>query len=209
MIILWLGAGVITVTVAYLLSPQTTDPWGALNTAGLAAGAYLLVLLFSTFRKPLSRNVVVSGWIMALVAGIATIVVWTGYIEQSHYQTRLLLEIRERISRGVIAHELSQRLLPVLESYHKQPPRQQRTLGGVFRETTGAAVGSDLHRPTYESDRLRIIVASLTDAEVVLVAQEGYVNGRDPGFRNLDGGTGMVQELARITAKGITYESQN
>lgn len=209
MILFWLAAGIIAVTVAYFLSPQTTDPWRALNVAGVVAGAYLLALLLSTLRKPLNRTVVVSAWAMAFIAGTATIVVWTGYEEQSRYQTRLLSDIRGRISRGVIAHELSQHLLPVFESYHKQPMRKQRPLSVVFQEKTGAAVGSDLHKPTYESDRLRIIVASVSEEEVVLVAQEGYVKGRDPDFRNLDGGTGLIQELARITPKGILYESQN
>lgn len=209
MILFWLAAGVITVTFAYVFFPQTTDPWDALNIAGVTAGVFLLILLLSTLRKPLSRTIVVFGWAAALVAGTATVLVWTGYDAQSHYQAKLLSEIRERISRGVIAHELSEHLLPVFESYHKQPPRKQRPLGAVFQGATGASVGSNLHKPAYESDHLRIIVASMTEEEVVLVAQEGYVKGRDLDFRNLDGGTGLVQELARLTAKGIAYESQN
>lgn len=209
MILFWLAFGVIAVTFAYIFPPQTTDPWGALNVAGGIAGAYLLTLLFSTLRKPLSRPVIISGWTTALVAGAATIIVWTGYDAQSHYQAGLLSEIRERISRGVIAHELSEHLLPVFESYHEQTPRRQRPLGAVFQEKTGSTVGSNLHKPVYESDRLRITVASMTEEEVVLIAQEGYVKGRDLGFRNLDGGMGLVQELARLTAKGIVYESQN
>ncbi|MEX1139918.1 MAG: hypothetical protein WEB33_12075 [Bacteroidota bacterium] len=209
MILFWLATGIIAVTFTYIFSPQSPDPWDPLNTAGLVAGLYLLILLLSTLRKPLHRTTVISGWAAALIAGAATVFVWTGYDAQSHYQAELLSEIRGRISRGVIAHEFSEHLLKVLESYHHQPPRQNRSLGAVFQETVGAGIGSNLHEPSYESDRLRITVASISADEVVLIAEEGYVKGRDLGFRNLDGGMGMVQELARLTAKGITYESQN
>ena len=63
--------------------------------------------------------------------------------------------------------------------------------------------------PEYEGAQPTTFIAAVSDHEIVLVGQEMYVNGRDPGFKNYDGKTGMLQARATLTEKGLKYESEN
>ncbi|MBM4029273.1 MAG: hypothetical protein FJ280_28335 [Planctomycetes bacterium] len=130
--------------------------------------------------------------------------------DQTHWNAAKLMEIRERMGRGIMFHEMPAPLLKTLQAYHQQGAAKKKTLEDVFRGFyRGATVGSNIYKPQWEGDRLTIIVETLEPDRIALVSQETYVKGRDPNFRNLDGRIGMVQEKFILTGRGITHVSEN
>jgi hypothetical protein len=208
--LVWIVAGVIVVSLAFLLTPRSTELWPALNVAGIVAAVYLITLLFYVLKKPLSMKLRASVGIVAAVVIGCSAFTWTRMEDQTHWQAAKVMEIRGRIGRGIMLYEMPSPLLKTLEAYHQQGPKKKKTLGDVFRGFySGAAVGSNIYKPQWEGDRLTIIVETLEPDRIALVSQETYVKGRDPSFRNLDGRIGMVQEKFILTERGITHVSEN
>ena len=209
-ILAWLLAGIVAVALAFFLPANAVDPWDPLNTAGIVAGAYILALATYSLRPPLSRRMRIGAWIAVIVVGGSVLLAWRGYDDQSHYQAVTLSKIKTVISRSIIANELSEPLIKTLEQYYSQSARNKKSLGTVFRDHhQGVTEGWDIHEKYAASDRLSVIVTSLKDNEVVLVAEDGYVKGDNPEFKNRSGNKGMMQEWARLTERGISYERQN
>jgi hypothetical protein len=208
--LLWIVAGVIVVSLGFLFTPQSTELWPALDVAGVAAGAYLIALLFYALRKPLSTRLRVSVGIIAVVVMGCTAFTWTRMQEQTHWQAERLMKIRVLIGRGIMYWEMPIPLLKTLEAYYQQGPRKKETLADVFRRLQkGATVGYNIHEPRWEGDPMTVIVEMLNADRIVLVSQETYVKGRDSNFRNYDGKIGMVQEIFILTEKVIRHVSEN
>ncbi len=202
--------GILAVVLAYFSAADTSDPWTSLNTAGVTATLYLLVLLATILRKPFEQRARALVWIAVLIVGAAWAIAWTTSEDYSRYRGATLSGIREEISRGIIADEISRPLLSALEEYYAQKGRTTNSLGLIFKRLNpNAAVGRNIHVPSFDADHLTITVAALAENEIVLIAEEGYVKGVASDFRNLSGATGMVQERARLTPQGIVYESEN
>ncbi|HWP82895.1 MAG TPA: hypothetical protein VNN76_09615 [Bacteroidota bacterium] len=209
--VLWIVGGCLLVSVVYFLAPQGTDPWPALNAAGIAALLYVIAFLVSFVKRPFSVRARVSIYAVSLVLGIAIYSAWTGMDEQSHWQRSQLAKINGVITHGIIASELhSTFLLPIFERYHKQESRRRVSLGALFRQTfPNARIGENI-RPVKEyEDSTMIYVAELSDDTVTLVGQSLFVAGKNPGFRNYNGRVGRVQARATLTAKGVMYEQEN
>ena len=208
--LLWIAAGVVAVSLAFLLAPRSTELWPAVNLAGVIAGVYLVALLGYALRKPLSarlRNLVA---IVALVVITCTAFTWLRTEVQARWQAEQLMKIRAIIGRGIMYYEMPKPLLKTLEAYHQQGARNKESLADLFRKLQpGAAVGSNIHKASWEGDSMKVIVEALDPDRVILVSQETYVKGRDPRFRNYDGKTGMVQEKFVLTEKRITHVSEN
>jgi len=209
-ILVWLLAGIVAVGLAFFSPANAVDPWGPLNTAGIVAGIYIVALAAYSLRPPLSRRVRIGGWIAVFVVGGSVLLAWRGYDDQSHYQAVTLSKIKTVISRGIIANELSEPLIKTLEQYYARPAKNKKSIGTVFRDRyQGVTEGWDIHEKYAASDKLSVIVTSLKDNEVVLVAEDGYVKGDNPEFNNRSGNKGMMQERARLTERGISYEREN
>jgi hypothetical protein len=147
--------------------------------------------------------------VTAVVMG-CSVFTWTRMEDQTHWQAAKIMEIRERIGRGRMSHQVPSPLIKTLAAYHQQGPKKKKTIGDVFRGFySGATVGSNIYKPQWKGDRLTIIVETLEPDRIALVSQETYVKGRDPNFRNLDGRIGMVQEKFILTERGITHVSEN
>ena len=208
--VVWLGIGIIVVSLSYLFPSQALDPWVPLNTAGVAVLAYLAALMAGVTRTPFPRRSGFLAWAVFLVVGGALALAWTGFDAQAHFQSDQLTLIRTRIARGIINDQLSSPLLETLDGYYAQHGTKKKTLQEVFHQLhPGAVVGTNLHQPTYERDSLLIVVSSLSDDAVSLVGQEANVMGKNPGFRNWNGRSGMIQYRATLTSKGVAYESEN
>jgi hypothetical protein len=209
--LLWIVAGVILVSLAFLLAPRSTELWLALNVAGIVAAVYLITLLFFVLKKPLSTKLRATVGIVAAVVMGCSAFTWTRMEDRTHWQAAKVMEIRARMGRGIMSRETPAPLVKTLAAYHQQGPKKKKTLGAVFREFYGGAgVGSNIYKPKWEGDPLTIIIVETLDSDrIVLVSQETYVKGRDPDFRNLDGRIGMVQEKFILTEKGITHVSEN
>jgi hypothetical protein len=208
--LLWIAGGVIAVSSAFLLAPQSAELWPAANLAGVIAGVYLVALLLYALRKPLSAKLRILVGMVALVAMACTAFTWMRMEDQTRWQADEVMRIRAVVGRGIRIHEMPQPLLKTLDVYHNQGPRKKETLADVFRRIhDGATTGSNIYKPQWEGDTMTMIVETLEPDRVVLVSQETYVRGRDPGFKNYNGQKGMVQEKFILTERGISHVSEN
>ena len=204
--LLWIVAGVILVSAPFFLTPQSTELWPALNAAGIAASIYVVAFLVYVLRKPLpTRTRLIVGLLAAFVL-VCTAFTWTKMQEESEWLAKKLKDVREMIGRGIMISSIPPPLLKTLDAYHRQGARKTRSLADEFRELQGdVKVGSNIYKPQYGYDEMKIIVETLEPDRVVLVSQETFVKGRDPAFRNYDGKTGMVQEKYILTERGLTH----
>lgn len=210
MILIWLVVGVLLTSFVFFLAPASTELWPSLNAAGLVIAVYLLAVVAYTMRKPFSAKARLIAWAGVVVIGGAIVSNWMGMDSTSHWQRKTILNISGIIHRGIIMASIPDSLNIVLKKYHDQGRIKKATLGQVFRQQhPGAAVGENIYHSEMEWDSLRVYVSALSDSEVTLVAQEMYVKGRDPTFRNFNGRAGMVQEQFTLSEKGFRYESQN
>jgi hypothetical protein len=208
--LLWIVAGVILVSAAFFLTPQSKELWPAVNAAGVAAAVYLMALLAFVLRRPLAlRQRLVVGAVALLVICCAAFA-WMRLQSETAWQAETLMQMRTVIGRGIRIWELPAPLLKTLDAYHRQGARKTKSLADEFRELEGSVtVGSNIHKPQWEGDNMSVIVATLDPDRVVLVSQETYVKGRDPAFKNYDGKVGMLQEKYILTERGLTHVSEN
>jgi hypothetical protein len=208
--LLWIAAGVILVSAPFFLTPQSTELWPALNAAGIAASIYLVAFLAYVLRKPLPARTRLVGGIVTAIVMVCTAVTWTKMQEHSEWQAKKLMDIRELIGRGIRISIMPATLLKTLDAYHRQGAKKTKSLADEFRELQGGVrVGSNIYKPQYGYDDMKIIVETLEPDRVVLVSQETFVKGRNPAFGNYDGKTGMVQEKYILTERGLTHVSEN
>jgi hypothetical protein len=195
---------------AFFLPSGNEDIWVSLDRAGVAAAVYLIVVLFIMMRKPFGANVRIFTAGAAVITMLGLGLWWTTTSSMAHQEKQSLIQIRERISRTVLFHEIYPMYFPVLKSYYDQGESKTESIGAVFhRFYPDARERKNIHTPFNTTDSLTIFVASLNDSCVTLVGQEMYVRGRDAYFQNYSGKTGMVQEKAILTSKGISYVSEN
>ena len=208
--LLWIAAGVILVSATFFLTPQTTELWPAINTAGIAATLYFVALMAYVLRKPLAAK-----WRM--IFGVISIVVigcgayrWMGMQEETHWQVDLLMKIRAVIGRGISISEMPPMLLKTLDLYYRQDTKGAKTLAELFKQLhPGATVGTNIHKAEGEWDKTTVMVETLEPYRIVLLSQETFVPGRDSSFKNYNGQTGMLQERFILTKKGLTHVSEN
>lgn len=208
--LLWIVAGVVVVSLAFLLTPQSTELWPSINAAGIAAGLYGIALLTFVLRKPLGTKLRLWISIAALASMGLMAFTWVRAQEQTHWQAETLMPIRGIIGRGVMRYDMSTALLKTLDEFYKQGPTKKETLAAIFsRLQNGAMAGSDIHKSSWPGDSLKVIVKTLEPGRIELVSQETYVKGRDPQFMNHNGQIGMIQETFILTEKGISHVSEN
>jgi hypothetical protein len=210
MIIVWLLGGIVAVSVAFFIPPNSPELWPALNAAAIPVIVYILALAFYTLRSPITRKARVIAWVSILLVGGASSTSWSEMNKLSHWQHNKLLEIHSVIVRGIMHAYAPTNHLKTLEAYHRQGSRKKETLAQVFqRLNEGAAVGTNVYKPDNPGDSLSIVVQSLSDNQIVLLGLHAYCRGRNAEFKNHDGRTGMIQEKYTLTEKGISYESEN
>lgn len=56
---------------------------------------------------------------------------------------------------------------------------------------------------------LIIYVSQISSDSVSLIAESGYIDGRDPEFQNFSGDTGQFQTVGILTREGVRYERTN
>jgi len=208
--LLWIVGGVIIVTLVFLLTPSSMDLWPSLNAAGIAGVVYLIAMMTYALRKPMEMRV--RAWI-----GIAAIFVlvlggftWVRMQQESEFHAETLIKVRGIIGRGIMLYGLREPPVKTLDEFYRQRGSRKESLADIFRkQNSGAAVGTNIHKPEWEGDQSQVIVAKLEPAMIELLSQETYVKGRDPQFKNHNGQVGMIQEKVILTEKGITYVSEN
>jgi hypothetical protein len=195
---------------AFFMPTGNEDIWVSLDRAGIAAAVYLIVVIILAMRKPFGANVRIITGSVVVITLLGLGLWWTTTSSMAHEEKDNLIQIRERLSRAILYHEIYPMYFPVLKSYYDQGNMKTESIGKVFhRLYPTAEEGKNIHTPFNTTDSLTIFVARLTDSCVILVGQEMYVFGRDADFHNYTGKTGMVQEKAVLTSKGISYVSEN
>jgi hypothetical protein len=206
--LLFLAGGVLAVYFAFILQPRGPELWPSINAAGITSAVYLLLVLIYTLRRPVSRFVRILVAVSAAIGIAAIATAWTTMDMQSHWQRERLLEIRTVIGRGISYAFDSDSLLTVLERYHA---RGGHNLPAAFHSVfPRAVVGSNLHRPQWETDTARVVlVTELTPTSVTLVSVDKVARGRSAGFVNIGGLTGKTQERYTLTEKGLQHVTDN
>lgn len=206
---IWFAAGVVVVTAVFFLTGESLDPWPGLEAATIVGAVYLLAVAVYATRKPFPVKSRIGVLLFSVLFIAAAGSFSMKFKETTSWQQSQLLKILGVIQKGILNSQMPGPLMTTLERYHRQAAKK-KTIGQIFREVVpGVEVGKNIYRQETEGDSLRIFVASITDDEVVLIGQAAWGRGRAPGFRNFDGRAGVVQQKAVLTAKGVSYESQN
>lgn len=211
MIIVWLLGGILAVSVAFFIPPNSPELWPALNTAAIPVILYILALAFYTLRSPITRKARIIAWVSITLVGTASYSSWTVMDALSHYQHNKLLEIHSVIVRGILLEFIPRRQLDALDAYYNQRSKKKESLVQVFqRINDGAKIGANIYKPQFAGDTtVSILVQSLSDNEVVLLGMHSYGRGRNADFKNYNGRVGLIQEKYALTEKGISHESEN
>jgi hypothetical protein len=209
-LLLWIVGGIIFVSIAFFIPSSSTELWPQFYTAGVAAIVYLIALLIYAVRKPVS----IKARVIAIVCfGFTLGGITFSSIQMdsnAHWQINKIMQIRGIIGRGTMTYMMPQPLFKTLKVFHEQRSIKKETIAQIFqRLNDNVSVGSNIYKPEYEGDILKIFVKALEPDRVELVSQETFVKGRNPQFNNYNGQKGMIQEKCVLTARGITYESEN
>jgi len=208
--LLWIVAGVVVVSAAFLLAPRSAELWTAINYGGVAAVLYLTALLIYALRKPLvAKHRLWMGVCAFIVIGLTSFT-WMRMESQVHWQAETLMHIRGVIGRGVMRYEMSSVMLKTLDEFYKDGFHTKESLANVFRrQNPGVVVGTNIRKPNWDGDALQVIVTRLEPDLIEIVSQETYVPGRDPQFKNRNGRLGMIQEKLVLTNRGMTHVIEN
>lgn len=208
--LIWILTGVILVCAAFFIA-HSSDPWFGFNAAGAVAALYLIALVFYIARKPLRILPRITLVVLVFIALGATAYTWinTQRIAREQKESRRLQGIASM--RGNLYFTISQELLKTLEEYYSVDKKPGETLKTAFLRRHGPAKGEEQLTSggkvwlQYTFVHLRTLEAD----SIVLVGVASYHAGRDPGFKNLDGMRGGIQEQLTLTRKGVVHESQN
>lgn len=208
--LLWIVAGVVIVSLVFLLMPPSAELWPSLNAAGIAGVVYLIAMLTYALRKPLERGIRIWFGIASIVVLVLGAFSWMRMQDQTEWQAETVMKIRGVIGRGVMQYDMREPTLKTLDEFYQQRGSKKESLADIFRrQNIGAAVGTNIHKPEWEGDQWQVVVTKLEPAMIELLSQETFVKGRDPQFKNHNGQVGMIQEKFILTEKGITYVPQN
>ena len=206
----WLLIGIAAVSAAFFHPPYSPELWPALNSAGIAAAAYLLLFLPVTVRSPFRKRsripvLLISFIVIGSIAGN-----WILAERQGFRQRATLMAVKSVISRGVILSEVPDSLIAVLQKYYARENTSRATLGEVFRETYPyTAEKMEVFRSPYRDTAIVYTLNVLSDTQIVVVAENRFAHGRDSLFVNAGGGRGGIQELYGLTVRGVQHESEN
>jgi len=201
---------VILVCAAFFVAPLS-DPYLGFNAAGAVAALYLIALVIYIARKPLRTLLRIAVVVLAIIVVGGTAYTWinTQRIAREQKESRRLQSIASM--RGNLFLTISQELLKTLEEYYAVDKKPGETLKTVFLRRHGPGTKRDqltAAGTTWLGYR-NVHVRTLEADSIVLVGISRYYKGRDPGFKNVDGTRGGIQEQLTLTRKGVVHESQN
>ncbi len=214
MVIRWLLAGCVLVSIAFFVPGRSSELWPTLNSAGIVVLVYLVALLATFLRsKDLAGRRKYGILAVALIGVLGCAFSWWQMEDQSRWQKKTLGEIGSIIGRGIYTSFVTDSLLSVLDEYHHQTGRVKLTLGQVYAKRcppgkVGVAWSSFAQNgiPNPPDD---VFLASISDTEVVLVARQPWYKGKDTTFATYQGPRGTLQVRATLTAKGVRYVTEN
>ena len=206
----WLLVGIAAVTAAFFYPPNSAELWPSLNSAGIAAAAYLVVFLLFTIRAPFRlRTRILILWSAFVVLGCIA-ANWILAERQGIRERASLSSVKSATARQTILSEIPDSLLLVLQKYYAQDSSARSPIGSIFRQTySPAGEKSELFQSPVRDTAILYSLAVMTDTQVVVVAEGRYARGMDSLFTNAGGGKGGIQERYVLTVRGVHRETQN
>ncbi len=202
----------IVASVFFLIPLYFERPWLGVLMALIVAVAYM-VNLNEWAKKEVESGA--SKKVIGSILGIMILVQVAFFINdfrKKDFQLTLLLEIREKIERGIILAEVQRSFIPVLENYYSRNEEDsieeiaREFLGDKFQDdgTMLAVIGKQ------EDDEFTRYYRFDKPSDAFVITTVGSVApGFDPLFENRNGETGKIQVVATLTKEGIVYERQN
>ena len=157
MIIIWLLSGIVVVTLAFFIPPNSPELWPSLNLAVIPVILYILALGFFTLRSPITLKARIIAWVSIALVGMASFFSWSGIDTQSHWQHNQLLKIHSVIIRSILRTYAPQYELNALNDYYQQGSKKKESLGQIFqRKNNSATVGTNIYKSETPEIALRL-----------------------------------------------------
>ena len=210
MVIFWLIAGTIMVSVPYYIFYNPYDLWPSVISAGIGAALYLIALFINTIRSQLTGRYKMITTISGVLVLAMCFIGWSSMYQMSHYQRSTLNKIRTVIAEGIfLAEDINDRATPVFVQYHKQTV-EKKGIVTLFKNMHGGKMKGEMFPTEYPaSDPSKRLVRFFGDTMVVLNSVDTVAQGMNREFANFNGSVGRVQTTTILTAKGVTYERNN
>jgi hypothetical protein len=210
MIIIWLFAGCIFVSLPFYLFYDPYTLWPSLYASGIAAAVYLVALLIYFLRKRPGKimSVVVSAIVVLLL--VTSVLHWRSMDTMTAWQRAQLGRIRTVISDNILVSEdVCDRSLTVFAAYHSQPGTKKNIVP-LFAEMYGGKIRNGFFpSANTQGDHTRRYVRYQGDTAVALISVDTVAHGISPAFANFNGSRGRLQTTTIITAEGVRYERNN
>jgi hypothetical protein len=210
MMIFWLLAGCIFVSVPFYLFYDPYTLWPSLYASGIAAIVYIVTLLIYFLRQRPGKTLSI------LVSAIAALLLVTSVIHSrtmdtmTAWQRAQLGRIRTLVSDNILtSSDACDRSIPVFAAYHSQPG-VKKNIVPLFAEMYAGKIKNGLFPSAYlENDCTTRYVRYLGDTAIVLISVDTVAKGISPDFRNINGRAGWLQTTTTMTAREVRYERNN
>lgn len=207
----WIAGGISFTAGVFFVPAQTGSIWPSVIWASLAALVYMSVFMWvwlpgvesEVKRKAIAGTL---GVLAVFSVGSAAI-----SYEGTQRQLEVLPEIRHTIDSSIAMHSIQEPLLKTLRAYHRGADGKA-DIGNVFVRKFDSLITDDslFSSKTSESNELLTIYFAKADADtVILIAESGYMDGKNARYENFSGAKGRYQTRGILTSKGVSYERTN
>lgn len=205
-------ASMVIAAVFFLIPLYFEMPWLGVFMSLIVGVAYMVNMnewAKAELQSTTSKRVI--GAIIGIMI-LAQIAFFVNDYRKKDFQLTLLLEIREKIEKGIILAQVQASFIPVLEYYYSRDGKS--SIEEISRELWGDKFKDDGTMLTVigkESDDefTRYYQFNENDDAFRITTVGSVAHGFDPMFKNKNGETGKIQVVATLTKGGIDYERQN
>ena len=209
---LWVIIFTVAASIAFIAVYSITgEAWDAQNAAGVIIFIYLVGLIHTATRPPISNKVRKISMIVAyiLIFGVATH--WTTLYYQTNFQYRALHHIQKTIYHQQLHLTMHDIAINTLTTYYSQPESGREKITETFTRIN-PTVSSDSSQIQinldYEDSGLNVFYTFPSDTAIHLFGLS-LTDGENPLFVNFDGRTGRTQDFLALKTSGVFYEIQN
>lgn len=206
----WVILTCILVSVAFVgVYVSTRDIWFATNAAGVIIGVYLVILVARATGGMQAKWRCIAWRAGTAVVFAGMTVHWVTMYSMTTWQYQTLHTIRKTVFHAALFDQLQNRGIKTLQEYYSGKTRSN-SLAEVFdRLNPRLEPRTTLLDTLPAEDGMRVHAVSVSDSEIVLVGLSTFIEGEEPNFQNYDGRLGRVQDMLKITPRGLLHEIQN
>lgn len=209
MIVLWLLAGSLLVSVPYYIFYDPYNLWPSVYAGGIGAAIYLVALLAYFMKKgnSIKKNALLSA--VTLIFFVCSYLQWTTMDAMSSWQRSMLGTIRTIIGSDIFQSEdICDRTIPVYAAYHKQKGKKKNIVP-LFSEIHAGKIKEGMYPMNSKPDFSKRYVHFSGDTMVTLVSVDTVARGLHADFQNANGSTGRVQTTTTLSAHEVHHERNN